>query len=785
MAIEKVVDLGPLTAYDFAVEGGYEGTEEEFEEGLAASADYAENAAASATSAAGSATSATGSARDSEAWAVGQRGGVDVESDDETYENNAKYYAEQAGGSAASAAGSATSAASSAESVATSAAQITKNADDITDLKSAVNKSGMQLLPVQENRTFTLNDVTFTMTNGVCHAQGTASNTAFIRLYYVDRYHFPDGIIPGATYHVSYETTNIKLRLDFTFYSGGDQLGSVVYFVEDGDITIPATAEGMMIRLSVAKNMTVNADASNIGIYSSLNNVELTNKVNGLLALTKLKFTFPTTANGYINNSGSLVYNESFVTTGYIKAERKIALSGHIVGVSSNLYQINAYDINQAYLGGILAGQATFDDMQIFDLPVGTKYIRITKSINSTRSFDVYYANDIDYSSDANYVYSSNIFNVEKSIKGYYVNYNSGALVSSANYNASDKIRIMPGTEYYISNFEQMAFYDENEIYIGGIYYNNGIIKNGDLPLSDDWITATGYNQPMTFVAQSNFAFVQTSITNGRLPFYTIKVNSADAGDYVEHYRTIPDLAISGSHIIDSIDADKVLADVVTKPMTIKLIGDSITAGFKGTGYNATSTGGGVQIDGDVYTNVAGHCWANSLKSYWEEKFHTCTVKNYGWTGLNSATMLQEWPYLVDDDDDVLICTIGTNDRAARSNLDQFIYNLEVIVFRALYAGKKIILMANIPASLANEMSGDKNFHMEDVEHAVRYVSNKRRVPFINLFELFTNYCKERGIDMDTLLADGLHPNDAGYDVMFYLITNALGISPKMTGATW
>lgn len=35
-------------------------------------------------------------AQDSEAWAVGQRGGVDVESTDETYRNNAKYYAGEA-----------------------------------------------------------------------------------------------------------------------------------------------------------------------------------------------------------------------------------------------------------------------------------------------------------------------------------------------------------------------------------------------------------------------------------------------------------------------------------------------------------------------------------------------------------------------------------------------------------------------------------------------------------------------------------------------------------------
>lgn len=36
------------------------------------------------------------SAEDAEAWAVGQRGGVDVESDDPTYENNAKHYSEVA-----------------------------------------------------------------------------------------------------------------------------------------------------------------------------------------------------------------------------------------------------------------------------------------------------------------------------------------------------------------------------------------------------------------------------------------------------------------------------------------------------------------------------------------------------------------------------------------------------------------------------------------------------------------------------------------------------------------
>ena len=41
--------------------------------------------------------SAESSAEDSEAWAVGERGGVPVTSGDDTYENNSKYYAGQAG----------------------------------------------------------------------------------------------------------------------------------------------------------------------------------------------------------------------------------------------------------------------------------------------------------------------------------------------------------------------------------------------------------------------------------------------------------------------------------------------------------------------------------------------------------------------------------------------------------------------------------------------------------------------------------------------------------------
>ena len=59
-------------------------------------ANSATSASTSATNSANSATTSANKAKDAEAWAVGQRNGVDVSSSDVTYHNNSKYWAERA-----------------------------------------------------------------------------------------------------------------------------------------------------------------------------------------------------------------------------------------------------------------------------------------------------------------------------------------------------------------------------------------------------------------------------------------------------------------------------------------------------------------------------------------------------------------------------------------------------------------------------------------------------------------------------------------------------------------
>lgn len=101
------------SAYEYAREGGYTGSMDQFcqllgnlndlmvdidaaQHAAEAAGQSERNAADSESAAAASQSASLESSKDSEAWAVGQRGGQDVSDADETYENNSKYWAGQA-----------------------------------------------------------------------------------------------------------------------------------------------------------------------------------------------------------------------------------------------------------------------------------------------------------------------------------------------------------------------------------------------------------------------------------------------------------------------------------------------------------------------------------------------------------------------------------------------------------------------------------------------------------------------------------------------------------------
>jgi len=121
--------------------------------------------------------------------------------------------------------------------------------------------------------------------------------------------------------------------------------------------------------------------------------------------------------------------------------------------------------------------------------------------------------------------------------------------------------------------------------------------------------------------------------------------------------------------------------------------------------------------------------------------------------------------------------------------MERFYRDILALHDRFLAAGKQVIFMANIPASASNEadMPGEGGYwrimHMHDVCDLYTRASLERGFPLIRMYTLFTDYCLSRGIPLDALLADGLHPNDEGYRVMFRLLLRELGIAEDMGSA--
>ena len=95
-------------------------------------------------------TDAETHASNAEAWAAGTRGGIDVDSEDPAYHNNAKYYVDQISGDAAAAAASATAAAASATAAAGSESNAADSADEAASSAASATASATAAAASQE-----------------------------------------------------------------------------------------------------------------------------------------------------------------------------------------------------------------------------------------------------------------------------------------------------------------------------------------------------------------------------------------------------------------------------------------------------------------------------------------------------------------------------------------------------------------------------------------------------------------------------------------------------------
>jgi len=233
-------------------------------------------------------------------------------------------------------------------------------------------------------------------------------------------------------------------------------------------------------------------------------------------------------------------------------------------------------------------------------------------------------------------------------------------------------------------------------------------------------------------------------------------------------------------------DIKEIMSKVVLSKRTIhiKLLGDSITHGVGGTGFEQN----GEPIVKGFARNKDGHCWAKLFKEHMEAQYD-CIVTNNACTGTTIEFIIDNFEQLVDANDDIVICTIGTNNRhqyfsatpkhTKREHMEIFYNNILKLYDKFKNAEKEVIFVANIPASANNEKDGEnywRLFHMNDVNDLYLKASKECCFPFISMYSQFMEYCDLKGITVDSLLSDGLHPNDDGHTVIFKLILRELGL---------
>ena len=219
------------------------------------------------------------------------------------------------------------------------------------------------------------------------------------------------------------------------------------------------------------------------------------------------------------------------------------------------------------------------------------------------------------------------------------------------------------------------------------------------------------------------------------------------------------------------------------KAPKIKLLGDSITHGVGGTGFKQD----GEPIVTEFKRNPNGYCWAKRFSELMAERYGA-TVVNNACTGTNIEFVIEHFDTLVDSDDDLVICTIGTNNRHQymktgekrdrNEMIDTFYSNILALDAKFRAAGVPVIFVANIPASAENEKDGAdywRILHMNDINDLYKLAGVECGFALISLYDTMNEYLRRTGKSLCSLLCDGLHPNNEGYDVMLRLLLDALG----------
>jgi len=161
--------------------------------------------------------------------------------------------------------------------------------------------------------------ITFTPTgDGGIHVSGTSTADSFYSYYY-NLTEFPSNLTPGKTYRAFYDgSTNVKFQ--FWFYKNGSYLSGYSIRGDRDDLTIPSDATGVVLRLAVDNKKTVDETVHPV-ILASLTNAELTARAALYPALTdSQKSDILNLISAYEARKSNIVYDYNSTRLSFLNA---------------------------------------------------------------------------------------------------------------------------------------------------------------------------------------------------------------------------------------------------------------------------------------------------------------------------------------------------------------------------------------------------------------------------------------------------------------------------------
>lgn len=363
---------------------------------------------------------------------------------------------------------------------------------------------------------------------------------------------------------------------------------------------------------------------------------------------------------------------------------------------------------------------------------------------------------------------SVNMFDKNKITVGYYVSPTNGKIYISVGFNASAYIEVEELKDYTMNIFHQGAFYNSNKEFISGFSRTEEGVKTITTPNGSKYIRITIKNEDVDLYQ------LQSGILSTKYEEYGTFVTENQLSNSLREVliRDIP-LKTPEEIFFNILNNSKA-------PIKIKLIGDSRTHGAGGTGYK---TDGDLIPGTETRMNPNGYCWANNFRDLMAKKYGV-TVVNYAQSGRNSSQIKNQMKTLIEKDDSLIIMMLGTNDRHNQTSIEKVRVIQREIIEYSNSLNIPIILMSAPPTSAENDNDIIRYFSMFDLNKMTKELAREYGMKHIDNYDKMLEFAENRGVSVDAFSADGLHENDAGYDVVFRNILRNLGISYLREGAT-